>query len=275
MSEPGEGKESGMQLREPPMGFAHSNCAWIAAWLWMIGVQMLYAQGIATTNTAMIPVPKLENDSYNWYKRHEEILTLQKQMNPQIVLIGDSITHFWGGEPKAGSRNGTNAWAETFGNLPVLNMGFGWDRTQNVLWRLDHGELDGIHPKKVVLLIGTNNFSPTKNARENSPEEICEAIVAICKRIKVKTPTSKIIVMGVLPRGNTPTDPFRSKIKALNALLEAALKGAPNVMFLDIGDRLLQPDGTFARRVMPGGVHPSEKGYAIWGKALVEAGVRE
>lgn len=237
--------------------------------------QQVYAQTATTTNTAIIPVPKLENDSYDWYKRHEQVLVIQKQINPRIVMIGDSITHFWGGEPKANNQNGPNAWKETYGDIPILNMGFGWDRTQNVLWRLEHGEFDGLHPKKLVLHIGTNNFSSTANARENSPTEICEAIITICDKIKAKSPDTKIIVMGILPRGHNPTDHWRPKIKELNRLLEEKLKGKTSVTFLDIGGKMLEPDGTLPKEIMPDGTHPSEKGYSIWGKALVEAGVRE
>lgn len=229
----------------------------------------------STTNTAIIPVPKLENDSYDWYKRHDEVLACQKAINPQIVMIGDSITHFWGGEPKANHLNGPNAWKETYGDIPVLNMGFGWDRTQNVLWRLEHGEFDGLHPKKLVLNIGTNNFSPTKNARANSPAEICEAIIVICDKIRAKSPDTRIIVMGVLPRGNKPTDHWRPKIKELNALLAGKLKGMNGITFLDIWDKMLEPDGTLSKDIMPDSTHPSEKGYSIWGKALIAAGVRE
>ncbi|MDD4873308.1 MAG: GDSL-type esterase/lipase family protein [Kiritimatiellae bacterium] len=251
------------------------SIAWFIGFLCLLLSQLALVQSATTTNTAVIPVPKLENDSYDWYKRHEEILVIQKQINPQIVMIGDSITHFWGGEPKSNHRRGTNAWSETFGNIPVLNMGFGWDRTQNVLWRLDHGEFDGLHPKKLVLNIGTNNFSPTKNARANSPEEICEGIIAICEKIKTKSPNTKIIVMGVLPRGNKPDAHWRPKIKALNQLLPGKLKGMTNVTFLDIGEKMLEPDGTLSKGIMPDGTHPNEKGYSIWGNALVAAGVRD
>src|SRR5262249_8417608 len=87
-------------------------------------------------NTALIPVARLEYDSYDWYARHEAELQLQKSAHPEVVLIGDSITHFWAGEPLARQSNGPTAWQRAFGGLSVVNLGFGWDRTQNVLWRL-------------------------------------------------------------------------------------------------------------------------------------------
>lgn len=228
--------------------------------------------GVATNN-AIIPVTWLEKDSYNWDERHAQVLELQKTFDPEIILIGDSITHFWAGPPISKQQNGPKAWNDTFGQHRVMNMGFGWDRTQNVLWRLDHGEMDGLHPKFVVLNIGSNNFSKTRNARDNSPTEVTEAIGAIIDRIHTKTPKTEIIVMGVLPRGANPNDSFRSKIRALNQLLSTQLAGKPLVRFLDIYNQFLTPDGTIAREIMSDGVHPTEAGYAIWGKALREAGI--
>ncbi len=96
-------------------------------------------------NSAIEPKPKIENDFYDWHKRHDAVLKTQKELQPEIVLIGDSITHMWGGEPKSNQVRGA------FGKTPVLNMGFGWDRTQNVLWRLENGEFQGLAPKWVVL----------------------------------------------------------------------------------------------------------------------------
>jgi len=87
-------------------------------------------------NTALIPVPRLELDSYDWYQRHDAELALQKTLDPQVVLIGDSITHFWAGEPKSARVSGPKAWQEAFGGLRLLNMGFGWVQTQTVLFRL-------------------------------------------------------------------------------------------------------------------------------------------
>ena len=206
-------------------------------------------------NTAIVPVPKLENDSYDWYARHEAVLKVKDQVNPEIVMIGDSITHFWAGPPELGNSRGPLAWQDLFGQRRVLNMGFGWDRTQNVLWRLDHGEFDGLRPRYVVLNIGTNNFSATANARANTPAEVVEGIRVICTGIRTKSPESRIILMGVLPRGAKPDDPFRSKILELNKLLAEVAK-APGVTFLDIGQQFLLPNGELPRKLMSDFCHP-------------------
>ena len=231
--------------------------------------------GLREVNTALIPVPRLEMDSYDWYKRHDEILALQKKMDPPVVLIGDSITHFWAGEPKSARVSGPKAWEEAFSGLRVLNMGFGWDRTQNVLWRLREGEFEGLHPKTVVINIGTNNLTGTANARSNSPEEIVPGILAIVEEVRKRSPESRIIVMGVFPRGYAAGNDYRAPILKINELLGKALEGRPNTAFLDIGEKFLAPDGTLPTTMMDDGTHPTEAGYAIWAKALVEAGVRK
>jgi lysophospholipase L1-like esterase len=224
----------------------------------------------ATTqaNTAMVPVPKLENDTYDWYARHEAILELKKTMKPEVVMIGDSITHFWAGEPTDKRQNGPKTWTELFGDRPVLNLGYGFDRTQNVLWRLDHGEFDGLHPKYVVVHIGTNNFTATKNfPKANTPTEVAEAIEEICRRIRTASPESKLILMAVMPRGQRPDNPYRAKIAKLNEQLAVYAK-EQGIAFVDIGPKLLEPDGTISRQTMSDFVHPTEKGYAIWAEAL-------
>jgi lysophospholipase L1-like esterase len=218
-------------------------------------------------NTAVIPVPKLEQDSYDWYERHEAELKAKEQIKPEVVMIGDSITHFWAGSPQAKIQNGPKAWKELFGDRPVLNLGFGWDRTQNVLWRLEHGEFDGLQPKLVVLNIGTNNFAGTVNAKANTPAEVAEAIGVICDKLHEKSPKSRIIVMGVFPRGEKSDDPVRAQIAELDRLLIEVAK-SHDATLLDIGSQFLQPDGTIPAALMFDFCHPAEQGYTVWAKAL-------
>jgi lysophospholipase L1-like esterase len=174
---------------------------------------------LPASNTALVPVPKLEEDSYDWYARHAEVMRIKDQLNPEVVLLGDSITHFWGGQPSSGQVNGPASWQAKFGGYRTLNIGFGWDRIQNVLWRLDHGELDGLHPRVIVLHIGTNNTSDTEHARENTPSEIAEGIRAILHRLRAKTPEARIILMAVFPREQQPDHPRRQHILEINRAL--------------------------------------------------------
>lgn len=223
----------------------------------------------APANSAIVPQSKLD-DFYDWWQRHDAVLKA-RATDPEVVLIGDSITHLWGGEPAWAGRkaNGGNTLARTFGDRRVVNMGFGWDRTQNVLWRLDHGEIDGLHPKWAIVNIGTNNFAGTKNARANTPAEIAEGVREVLLRIRAKLPKTRIILMGVFPRGEKPSDPMRAKIAELNTLL-AKFSDGTGITFLDLTSRLLQPDGTISREVMGDFLHPAERGYTIWGEAVRE-----
>ena len=221
-------------------------------------------------NTAVVPVSKLENDSYNWWNRHAEVLRVKDSINPEIVLIGNSITHFWGGEPKlkyadgkSRKPNGPNAWASVFANHRVLNLGFGWDRTQNVLWRLDHGEIDGIHPRTIIMHLGTNNTSETANARMNSATEIVEGIRAVCMRLRSKVPGAHLVLMKVFPREEKPDHQRRILINEINKQLEVFAR-ENNIDLLDIGPKMLTPDGTLSKEIANDFCHPTEKGYQIW-----------
>lgn len=225
-------------------------------------------------NTALIPVSRLEQDLYDWWARHHAELDLQKRTRPDVVMIGDSITHFWSGPPEATVQNGPASWQSVFKSMSALNMGFGWDRTQNVLWRLQQGEFDGLHPRWVVIEIGTNNLTGTSQARASSPQEIAEAINAICDEVHRRSPESHMIVMGIFPRGANADDPLRAPIAQTNQLLAQRFAQSASITFLDIGKKFLAADGTLPASLMPDGTHPSEKGYRIWAEALVEAGIR-
>jgi lysophospholipase L1-like esterase len=233
-----------------------------------------YLASLVDVNTATIPVPRLEMDSYDWYERHKDVLSAKSQVDPEVVLIGDSITHFWAGLPKSNRISGAISWELAFGGMRALNLGFGWDRTQNVLWRLAHGEFDGLRPKTVVLNIGTNNLTGTANARANTPAEVVQGILAIVDTVRSQSPESRIIVMGVFPRGFGASTAMRAAIRQVNQLLAPALAGKEKTSFLDIGDQFLEPDGTLPKSLMADGTHPTEEGYKIWAKALIEAGVR-
>jgi lysophospholipase L1-like esterase len=225
-------------------------------------------------NTALIPVPRLELDSYDWYARHHAELELQKTLHPRVVMIGDSITHFWGGAPGANNVNGPESWQHVFGQMPVLNLGFGWDRTQNVLWRLRQGEFDGLSPEWVVLNIGTNNLAGTDNARASTPEEIVEGVDAIRKEIQQRSPKSRIILMAIFPRGDQPNHPLRLAVAKADAQLAQRFEHDPSVTYLDIGAKFLTPSGMLPPAMMPDGTHPSDAGYQLWAEALIQAGVK-
>ncbi len=227
----------------------------------------------AAANPALDAKPQKPRRDYDWMKRHEAILAGKDKLNPEVVMIGDSITHMWAGFPDTGKygNRGPVSWKKLHGDKPVLNLGFGADRVQNVLWRLQQGEMDGLKPKWVVLNIGTNNLvGGGAYDRACSPAEIDEGIQNLVGVIRSKAPSAKLVVMGVFPRGASAKDAHRAKIAELNALLKKRFAGAKDTTFLDIGEKFLEPDGTLPRELMPDRLHPSEKGYALWADALAQ-----
>jgi lysophospholipase L1-like esterase len=142
-----------------------------------------------------------------------------------------------------------------------------------VLWRIRQGEFNGLSPQWIVIEIGTNNLTGSTHARENTPEEIAVALGEICRQLHQRAPQSRIVLMGIFPRGANPKDPIRTSIAKTNALLAQEFQNDVNVRFLDIGARFLQPDGTLPALIMPDGTHPNEAGYRVWADALLQAGV--
>jgi lysophospholipase L1-like esterase len=197
---------------------------------------------------------------YDWTSRHREASALMRSRRPDIVMLGDSITHFWGGEPVGGRRTGVAEWDRFFAGRTVVNLGYGWDRTENVLWRLENGEFEGVTPKVVVLMIGTNNITL------NTPDEIAAGVGAICASIHRRSRATKILLLAIFPRGQKP-DATRAKVDEVNRLI-AKLDERYYVTFLDIGAKFLEPDGSISVEVMYDYLHPTEKGYAIWSAAM-------
>lgn len=211
--------------------------------------------------STLVPVTQNRDwRTYDWAQRHAACVALMKERQPEIVMLGDSITHFWGGEPVGGRRNGSETWDRLFAGRRVVNLGYGWDRTENVLWRLRHGEFEGVRPKVVVLMIGTNNITL------NTPDEIAAGVEAICAEIHQRSSTTRILLLGIFPRGAKP-DATRTRVNEVNQRI-ARLEGRYGVTYLDLGPRFLEPDATISKEIMYDFLHPSAKGYAIWAEAM-------
>ncbi len=214
-------------------------------------------------NSAEVPVTQnRDHRTYDWVDRHNAILELNKPgaSKAKVVLVGDSITHFWSGEPKSQRVAGALTWDRYIAPHAPINLGFGWDRTENVLWRLRHGEVKGLAPKAYVVLIGTNNLST------NTVAETAEGIVAVCAEIRAKSPGAKILLLGLLPRGERP-DAMRQKAAEVNSMLVAA---APKICdrYVDLSARYVQNDGRISRAIMSDFLHPTDAGYEFMGKAI-------
>lgn len=217
------------------------------------------AQEKKSENPAVKPAPR----DAGWVKRHEGFVAIAKKGNIDLLFLGDSITDAWGGEGHSPKSAGANVFAKEFERLKTANFGIGGDQTQHVLWRLQHGELEGIHPKVVMLMIGTNNTGG------HSAEAIAEGITAIVKEVPKRSPHTKILLLGIFPRGQKP-NPQRDKIKQVNAIVSKLDDGGKTVKYLDIGDKFLEPDGTISKEIMPDALHLTEKGYQIWADAVKE-----
>jgi lysophospholipase L1-like esterase len=184
---------------------------------------------------------------------HESFLKRGKAGKIGVLFLGDSITEGW-------STRGKDVWEKTYASLDPANFGIGGDQTQHVLWRIENGELDGISPKVLVLMIGTNNIG-------YPVEDIVKGDLKIVDEIHQKLPGTKLLVLGIFPRGKDATDPRRAKIKAVNAEL-AKLDDGSKTRYLDFGDKFLAPDGSITKDIMADYLHPSAKGYQIWADAM-------
>ena len=152
-----------------------------------------------------------------------------------------------------------------FNRIKALDFSSPGDPTQAVLWRLQNGQLDTLHPKLVVLQVGMSNIGFNPGA--NTPEQIAEGIKAIIAEYQKRVPEATILLLGLMPRGEKPTDPFRAKIKAVNQII-SGLGDGKKVIYLDFGDKLLEHDGTISKAVLGDFVHPGPKGYQIWADAI-------
>lgn len=240
------------------------SLVFVSSWLMAAEASEPVTVPAAVVNTAVVPVPKLENDFYDWYQRHEQVKALIQQQPADLVFIGDSITHLFGGLPASSNPRGQATWNRFYGKRHAVNLGFGWDRTQNVLWRLEHGEFAGLQPKVVVLLIGTNNRTGTGNARQNTPAEIAEGIETICNVIHAKAPACKIVLVSVLPRSPAR---FVAPLREINRKI-VKLEARGYVTFLDLWPVFADADGLPKPELMADAVHPNARGYQRWAETM-------
>ena len=205
------------------------------------------------TNSAIVPVPRTDS-----YATNRQAVVLQRAKDApgdyDIEFIGDSITQGWEGP-------GKSVWQDFYGHRKVINFGVGGDRTQHVLWRFEQGQLDGIKAKVAVVMIGTNN----SNNKDNTEAEILEGVIAIVQQIRTRQPDTKIILLGIFPRGATFSTQ-RGKILQVNEAL-AKLDDGKDIFYMDFGPQLIEKDGSISKSIMPDYLHPNAAGYLIWANA--------
>ncbi len=199
-----------------------------------------------------------------WMERHEAKLqeVASKSDEIDLVFIGDSITHFM-------DDRAPGLVEQTFPGMTHLNLGYSADRTENVLWRLQNGELDGLSPEVVVLMIGTNNTGH----RQDPAAETLGGIQLIVDELTQRLPEAKVLLLSIFPRGEDTQDPLRQLNEQINALLPR-LADQQTVFHLDINEAFLDDAGQLPKDVMPDLLHPNRKGYEIW-LAAIQSKVQE
>lgn len=205
------------------------------------------------------PMPReasAENlNSEDWRARVDALdkrLAANTNQTPDVVFIGDSITEFW--DP--------GMLRHFFGRYSVVNMGISSDFTQGALYRFDRGQWGTLKPKVAVLLEGTNNL-----AYASRPEDVALGIAEIVRYIHVRSPATKVLILGILPRGATPADPIRALVAQANALAKACADNQ-TTFFADPGRFLVDGDGVMTSEIATDLLHPTPVGYAILGMAL-------
>jgi len=190
-----------------------------------VAVRQLPPAGARRPST-LVPVTQNRDwHIYDWAARHAACVALMKSRRPEVVMLGDSITHFWGGDPDgegvAGRRTGIEEWNRFFAGRRVVNLGY---------------------------------------------DEIVAGITGICAILHSKSPATRILLLGIFPRGPSP-DATRAKVDAVNERI-AKLNGHDGVTYLDIGHVFLEPDGSISKDVMYDFLHPSALGYSRWAAAM-------
>lgn len=221
-------------------------------------------------NLAIDPKPR----DAGWMKRHQSFNAISKKGEAQLVFLGDSITQGW-------EKNGKDVWAKTWEPLKAVNFGIGGDRTEHVIWRLQNGNFDGIKPKLVVLMIGTNNTGHNGRpavehggvAYASSAEQSAEGVKMILDILGKKLPEAKVLLLGIFPRGPSKDDAKRMQNVATNNLI-SGFADNKRVFYMDIGNTFLKPDGTLPKEIMPDLLHLSAQGYQMWADAI-EGKVKE
>ena len=185
---------------------------------------------------------------------HNLYLDRANRSDIDVLFLGDSNIQNW-------REAGKSVWLERFRGMKAANFGIAGDRVENVLWRVENGIFINCQPRLVVLLVGAGN------AKVLTKEQVAEGMAGLVKRILDLSPQSRILLLGLFPRGATSADPLRSQAAEINALL-AKLDDGNKVFFLDIGPSFLQPDGTISKEVMPDFAGLSTAGYKIWADAM-------
>jgi len=238
--------------------------AWLAALVWtaaLLGPVVIKGQ-VPVPAPADQPVARSDQNSQI---AHTQLLEKARRGRIDVYVEGDSIVRRWGATdyPELLAN-----WGQNFYGWNAANFGWGADTTQNILWRLTNGELDGVQPKVIVLLAGTNNVgaSVPPDGDAGKVADITGGINAIVDVMRAKAPTATIILTGIFPRNDNMA--VVSTIEKINRNLSMLADGT-TVRYLNVNDRLADRDGRLYDGMMNADrLHPAVKGYQVWADAL-------
>ena len=233
------------------------------------GVDQDRKSDFPAANPAARPTPRAGDIFERWQNAHAKRNARLQQGNVDILLIGDSITHGWNRYPQV--------LKNTFGTWQVVNLGHPADKTENIIWRLTNHQFEQISPRVAMVLAGTNNT----NDDEYSIEEIAGGVKGIVELLRAKLPDTKILLLGIFPRGSRDQrsglkggltgavmNPQWEKIDRINRIVETYADGE-DIVYLNINSSFLDGNGTLPITVMPDLLHPNERGYELWGNAIM------
>ena len=219
-------------------------------------IRTILEESIGTASTTKPSIQYREPGNYDWEDRHNTILDLNKSNPPKTVILANSIIHFWGGTPRSKIVREEASWKNIFTPLGVNNYAYGWDRIENVLWRVYHDELDGFEADHIITMIGTNNL------HLNTDEEILEGLKLLVSAIKRRQPKARLTLMGLLPRRDQEL-----RIAQLNLQI-AQISKAYEIAYADMGKAFLNKNNKIEEALFSDGLHPNAKGYKSLRKLL-------
>ncbi len=198
--------------------------------------------------------------SDRWAKKHLRLVQKAEESGVELLFLGDSITN-------RRTIDAIPVWEEFYGDRHAFSLGSGGDRTEHTLWRIEHGEIERLQPKLVVLLIGTNNIVQKGDSAANTPREIADGVHAIVRGLLSKMPETQILVNAIFPRGRGRHNNLRKPVVEIRPML-AKLAEGERVHFIDVGEVFLNEQGVIPKKIMVDALHLTQRGYRLWAQAI-------
>ena len=224
---------------------------------WVYGVALfgcviciLWVQ-VSWSPVTVVPIPMSKEFAGDWYM-HRFMATNERLSagNVDLLFVGDSMMMGWEFE-------GKDIWHKYYGARKAVNLGFGEDRTQNVLWRLYNAHFDNISPKLAIVLIGANNLGV------DTPEDTAEGIKSICRYLRMRFPKMKLLLLAIFPR----LDETRESSERASKLASVIADGWW-IHYMDLREHLMQGNNILSTDIFPDGRHLSREGYQLWAEAI-------